>query len=770
MNQFKVSFMLVFTCVFVLCKQVNAQGCSQTAQVNLGNDTTLCAGENLVLSIPVSAGYDNVVWDNNSTALNRVITTPGTYYVETSVIGDNLIVNGDFEQGNTNFSTGYIVGTGGTWGQLSFEGTYAISSSPSFVHNNFQFCNDHTPNPGTNQMVVNGSGTPGIEVWCQTINVDPNTDYQFSTWATSVINSTNVAQLQFSINGAPLGNIFSPTSSACDYTQFFEEWNSTTLTSVEVCITNLNVSNSGNDFAIDDIYFAPICTSKDTIVVNYLNSPVFTLPTNYDACDGETITLDAENPGFEYTWTSSNTDQHEDVTVTGSYTVEVENPGGLCGANQTFNVTFHDQQNAGTDSTLAFCNTENQVNLNNLLNPSIDHSGFWIDEENNPVSNGITSILMSQGIETYKYLLESQFCPSDTAIFILDVKHFESAGSDFSSHVCNSQDYDLAVFLNATAQGNWESLTNLSPQIFNTQTGLLVLDSLFKGEYIFHYIIQNETPCVNDTAVFEIEVSEIPNIQFTSDTIAGCSPLVIHFSDLTNVQGDKTYQWFVDGAPVGNDSLMSFTFENADSYDVGLEMQIDNMCLNAITNFNYITVHPGPIANFNFSPTTVYSNNPQVIFTNTSTLNAFNNWNFANLGSSQEVNPVFQFPVGTAGDYLIQLKVVSEHNCVDTTERIIPIKSITLFYVPNAFTPDGDEFNNVFKPVMGANFDPFNYHFYVYNRWGQLIFESHDHTVGWDGTYNGKLVQSGEYIWTLKFKEKFSSTFIIENGIINLLK
>jgi gliding motility-associated-like protein len=74
--------------------------------------------------------------------------------------------------------------------------------------------------------------------------------------------------------------------------------------------------------------------------------------------------------------------------------------------------------------------------------------------------------------------------------------------------------------------------------------------------------------------------------------------------------------------------------------------------------------------------------------------------------------------------------------------------------VPNAFTPDGDAFNQTFIPVFSSGCAPYdkNYHLMIFNRWGELLFESYDYQVGWDGTYGGQLVQDGVYVWKIIVK------------------
>ena len=97
-------------------------------------------------------------------------------------------------------------------------------------------------------------------------------------------------------------------------------------------------------------------------------------------------------------------------------------------------------------------------------------------------------------------------------------------------------------------------------------------------------------------------------------------------------------------------------------------------------------------------------------------------------------------------------------------------KDVLLYWVPNAFTPDGDEFNQVFKPIFTSGFDPYDYTLLIFDRWGELIFESHNHEVGWDGTYRGNLVQDGVYVWKLEFKETMTDKRHNKYGHVTILR
>lgn len=92
------------------------------------------------------------------------------------------------------------------------------------------------------------------------------------------------------------------------------------------------------------------------------------------------------------------------------------------------------------------------------------------------------------------------------------------------------------------------------------------------------------------------------------------------------------------------------------------------------------------------------------------------------------------------------------------------------FWVPNTFTPDGDELNQYFGPVMNEGFDIDGFSFLIFNRWGETIFSSSDPNGKWDGMYNDVLCQSGTYSWVLRFNVKGDDGVIQKSGNVNLLR
>lgn len=177
-----------------------------------------------------------------------------------TVPGDlkNLIVNGDFESGNTGFFSEYkyvmLASTsGGSYGlgSLDPEGTYAVGLDPSFYHQLWASYKDHTEDDLNNlMMIVNGSDDSTYPiVWSQTIDVVKNSEYTFSFWAASSY-PTALADIDVYINGVKIGNIKDP--GVASWTKFSALWSSGDATQAViklVCTTN---EHTGNDFALDD--------------------------------------------------------------------------------------------------------------------------------------------------------------------------------------------------------------------------------------------------------------------------------------------------------------------------------------------------------------------------------------------------------------------------------------------------------------------------------------------------------------------------------------
>lgn len=158
-------------------------------------------------------------------------------------------------------------------------------------------------------------------------------------------------------------------------------------------------------------------------------------------------------------------------------------------------------------------------------------------------------------------------------------------------------------------------------------------------------------------------------------------------------------------------------------------------------------------ASFISSPEEISTFSTNCIFTNNSSDATNFYWDFGDGDGSSEENPTHLFPDNESGLYKVTLIAFSEYGCLDSLTRKIKVKEDLLFYVPNSFTPDGDKFNEIFRPVFTSGYDPYNFKLIIYDRKGKVIFESNDASIGWDGGYgtNGFKVAQGIYNWKINY-------------------
>ena len=125
---------------------------------SIGNDTTFCATNSTSLNYTINgpSGFNMYSWNTGEATQNIVIDTNGTYSCTAFILTGDIVQNGNFNEGDSLFSTNYIHDGGGTWGELSDPGTYAVTTDPHLVHSNFHSFGDHTTGDG-NMLVCNGN-------------------------------------------------------------------------------------------------------------------------------------------------------------------------------------------------------------------------------------------------------------------------------------------------------------------------------------------------------------------------------------------------------------------------------------------------------------------------------------------------------------------------------------------------------------------------------------------------------------------------------------
>lgn len=285
------------TCVGDISKTIAIR--VQPADIILTPDTVSCAGKPVQLRTQPALDFcwSPISFLDDPLSPDPMANPPATtkYYFTAKTTGVNLVANGDFSGGNTGFTSGYVYADPNTT-----EGQYTVGTNPSNWNGATSGCGDHTTGSG-NMLIVNGAPVAGVNVWTsQTMAVSPGTNYAFSVWVTSIY-PVNAAILQFSINGTPLGSPISPSTNTCTWSQFYTTWNSGNSTSATISLVNNNTIREGNDFALDDISFAPVILQTDSVTINVETAAVTATPSDTIVCIGMPVPLVASGTAG-YSW------------------------------------------------------------------------------------------------------------------------------------------------------------------------------------------------------------------------------------------------------------------------------------------------------------------------------------------------------------------------------------------------------------------------------------------------------------------------------------
>ncbi|GAA0874644.1 hypothetical protein GCM10009118_10520 [Wandonia haliotis] len=270
----------------------------------------------------------------------------------------------------------------------------------------------------------------------------------------------------------------------------------------------------------------------------------------------------------------------------------------------------------------------------------------------------------------------------------------------------------------------------------------------------------------------DLTVYVVPNpvVTFVADTLEGCSPLTVTFTNQSTGNLDNCQWTFSDGTVATGCSSVTHNFTQPGCYSVALTATTIEGCRTSYAEQDMICVYPDPVANFYTEPsgqmTTV---SPTLHIFNTSVDADSYYWNFGNESFSTETSPTVTY-AEQPGVYDITLYAMNNAGCVDSITRQVQVVQEVIYYVPNAFTPDNDEFNETFTPVFSQGFDPYDYNLLIFNRWGEVLFESNDAEFGWDGTYGGQLVEDGVYVWRISFKNETTDRREVITGHVTLIR
>ncbi|MBN8702345.1 MAG: PKD domain-containing protein [Bacteroidetes bacterium] len=494
---------------------------------------------------------------------------------------------------------------------------------------------------------------------------------------------------------------------------------------------------------------------KDTVISVTVNSgPNIQANNNGPFCAGTTVQLTA-NGGVSYQWTGPNgftsTNQNDSIVnptlaSSGNYTVVGTNASG-CSTSDVTSVSISSSNFAtASNDPGTYCEGET-VTLNSSGGVSYSWtgpSGYTSAQQNAT----ITGVLQTQAGTFSVVVTDANGCQgvATTNISVMPAPTAQFTASD----VCIGTPVQFTNTSTTGTSSAWTfgdgnaSIQNNPSHNYNSA-----------GNQTVSLTVTDPAGCSN-TATQQVLVHDNPTVTFTSDKISGCPELCVNFLNTSSVNyGDQvaSQTWLFENGETSTLPNPAICFDSTGFYNVSLSVVSDAGCSSSSTINNYIQVYPVPVADFNANPNNTSILTPLITFINKSDNISGFTWYFGD-GKTEntEENPTHEY--SETGTYYASLVVINENGCKDSTSRRIQINPDWILYAPNTFTPNGDGINDEFR---FSNYGVKEAEYFIYDRWGILIFKSNDINTAWNGKVQGKsdLAQVDVYICKLRFTDVF---------------
>ncbi len=637
-------------------------------------------------------------------------------------MGPELVTNGNFSSGNIGFTTNY------TFASYAWPENYGITTNASLANlGSWGSCGDHTTGSGNFMWADASQASFGLPIWSQTFPVIANTNYVFSYWYQNVNpNSWDPpGTVQLSVNGVLQGSPLTAPVTACQWVQNCITWNSGTSTSATISIINQSAFFGGNDFGFDDISFKECMTTTPPCTINaVVNSPA-------NICQGGSTALVASG-GTSYFWMPSQGLSSDTIaaplaspSTTTIYTVIVSN--GVCTDSAFINVIVNPLPNVlATGATIC-------VGGSTSISATGASSYVW----NPGALTGNSININPSSTITYTVTGLSGAGCSKTTTAVVTVTPMPTVTVS-STTICAGQ----TSILTASGATNYIWSAGATPTGVNTANASPAINTTFT-------VTGSTNGCVDD-AVVNVNVNPTPVALFTGPQ-AGCAPQVVSFAD--NSSGALNYTWnFGDGTSSTQTSPVH-VYAQPGVYSVNLTVTNANGCSSTQMQNGIIQVYQNPTAQLVSVNPVVTEFEPTVYFSDLS-VNGGNCTMYFGDGtsiSSCGFNSLgHNYPA--AGTYCASIATVTEHGCYDSSVVCVEIIPEFTFYIPNAFTPNGTQTNEIF---YGYGTNIIEFEMMIFNRWGERIFVSNSLSQGWDGKYKDEVVQEDVYVYKVNLTDVF---------------
>jgi len=622
----------------------------------------------------------------------------------------------------------------------------------------------------------------------QQITVDPNTISNLTCIITSfsgcqALLTTNltptITNPSFTYEGSCVGYVnFTNTSTVINGNIVSYLWTFGDGTNTSNQINPVHQYISPGDYVVTlTIISDEGCASSTTQVINIYPFPTVDFSNTY-ACLEQTVsftdlttisTIGYSIASWEWSFGDGNTSTEQNPThlynTAGSYFVKlkasVDNEACIDSITRIVQIVTNP---IAEFTTQPVCEGKNMIFLNQSTNTNWNSNSSYLWDFG---YGGATSLLYSPTISypfpgNYNVSLivtnaNNLYTCRDTVVYSTEVYPNPQINFTFEDACLN----DTIQFTNLT-QGDilnyvWNFGDNSFTNIVNPKHKYSA-----PGTYDVSLTAVTENFCI-DTVTRSINIFPTAIVIFTPDIRSGCIPLTVNFTDNTNTNGVAWFWDFGDGTTSTNQNV-SHTYNTVGIFDVSLEITTDRGCKSQTDGLSLIQTYPKPNALFTYIPQFPTDTNSVVQFLNQSNGATYYFWSFGDGTTSTVENPEHEYT--NSGTFNTNLTIENQYGCTDTISADIFVKATFGFFIPNAFTPDGNLNNEIWFPVF-RNIKEFKC--YVFNRWGEIIFTGDMNNPSWDGTYKGQQVQNDVYVYQFYIKDIYEETHVIR-GRITILK
>lgn len=255
-------------------------------------------------------------------------------------------------------------------------------------------------------------------------------------------------------------------------------------------------------------------------------------------------------------------------------------------------------------------------------------------------------------------------------------------------------------------------------------------------------------------ASINVVVNPLPLVDFEVEPIQSCKFRPISFTNKSVAGTGSKYEWTFDDGKNSNMENTTHAYSDIGFYIPTLKVTNEFGCSDyKVADFS-IEIIAAPEAGFLPSKTEADYLNSAVSFTNQSKDATDFLWTFGDGFSSNDENVNYRFR--DTGTFEVQLVASNKFGCVDTSSVSIRINDVFYFYVPNAFSPNSDGINDVFHlQYRGIN----EFNLVIFNRWGEVLWQTNNPEENWDGKYQGEIVEQGVYFYSISGSNSFGAAF-----------